>query len=68
MQTPSPTVTSTIEDPTTDETNGVALARRAHVLRSWAAEAPLPLAVAMRRRACELDLLAAVGAPLVRAA
>ncbi len=33
---------------------------RAEVLRSWAQEAPGPLAMAMRRRACELDLLAAV--------
>jgi len=37
---------------------------RARRLRDLAAQAPGPLAVAYRRRACELDLLDAVTGPL----
>jgi hypothetical protein len=54
MTSPAPaTTTPPAEAPTTPAP------ARAHVLRQWAADAPSPLATALRRRAAELELLAA---------
>ena len=39
------------------------LAARADRMRRWALSAPAPLAIAYRRRACELEFLVAVATP-----
>lgn len=39
------------------------LAARADRMRRWALNAPAPLAIAYRRRACELEFLVAVATP-----